>query len=62
MATIPTCLYSWCIFLMVEFDAKKFGVKAVASQKFRKTFSSRGTLPPLPHEEDFSGTVTVRPG
>ncbi len=25
MATIPTCLYYWSIFLMVELDAKKFG-------------------------------------
>lgn len=30
MACIPTCLYYWSIFLMVELDAKKFGVKEVA--------------------------------
>ena len=30
MASIPTCLYYWSIFLMVELDAKKFGVKEVA--------------------------------
>jgi TRAP transporter 4TM/12TM fusion protein len=36
MATIPTCLYYWCIFLMVELDSKKFGVQAVA---FDKTYS-----------------------
>lgn len=30
MATIPTLLYYWAIFLMVEFDAKKFGAKAVS--------------------------------
>jgi TRAP transporter 4TM/12TM fusion protein len=36
MACIPTCLYYWCIFLMVELDAKKFGVKEVA---FDKTYS-----------------------
>ena len=30
MATIPTCLYYWSIFLMVEFDAKKFGAKEIA--------------------------------
>ena len=36
MACIPTCLYYWSIFLMVELDAKKFGVKEVA---FDKTYS-----------------------
>jgi TRAP transporter 4TM/12TM fusion protein len=36
MASIPTCLYYWSIFLMVELDAKKFGVKEVA---FDKTYS-----------------------
>ena len=36
MATIPTCLYYWSIFLMVELDAKKFGVKEIA---FDKTYS-----------------------
>jgi TRAP transporter 4TM/12TM fusion protein len=36
MATIPTCLYYWSIFLMVELDAKKFGVKQIA---FDKTYS-----------------------
>jgi TRAP transporter 4TM/12TM fusion protein len=30
MATIPTCLYYWSIFLMVEFDAKKFGAKEIS--------------------------------
>lgn len=30
MACIPTCLYYWSIFLMVELDAKKFGVKEVS--------------------------------
>ncbi|MCX5907660.1 MAG: TRAP transporter permease [Deltaproteobacteria bacterium] len=30
MATIPTILYYWAIFWMVEFDAKKFGAKAIA--------------------------------
>ncbi len=29
MACIPTCLYYWSIFLMVEMDAKKFGVKEI---------------------------------
>jgi TRAP transporter 4TM/12TM fusion protein len=29
MAIMPTVLYYWSIFLMVEFDAKKFGVKEV---------------------------------
>ena len=36
MACIPTCLYYWSIFLMVELDAKKFGVKEVT---FDKTYS-----------------------
>lgn len=36
MACIPTCLYYWSIFLMVELDAKKFGVKEVA---FDRTYS-----------------------
>jgi len=30
MATVPTILYYWSIFLMVEFDAKKFGAKPTA--------------------------------
>jgi TRAP transporter 4TM/12TM fusion protein len=29
MAMVPTILYYWSIFLMVEFDAKRFGVKNV---------------------------------
>ncbi len=36
MATIPTCLYYWSIFLMVELDAKKIGVKEIA---YDKTYS-----------------------
>jgi len=36
MATIPTILYYWAIFLMVEFDAKKFGAKAIT---FDRTYS-----------------------
>jgi TRAP transporter 4TM/12TM fusion protein len=36
MACIPTCLYYWSIFLMVELDAKKIGVKEIA---FDKTYS-----------------------
>src|SRR5512136_1565752 len=36
MACIPTCLYYWSIFLMVELDSKKFGVKQIA---FDKTYS-----------------------
>jgi TRAP transporter 4TM/12TM fusion protein len=36
MASIPTCLYYWSIFLMVELDAKKFGIKEIA---FDKTYS-----------------------
>jgi len=33
MACIPTCLYYWSIFLMVELDAKKSGVKEIAFDK-----------------------------
>lgn len=33
MACIPTCLYYWSIFLMVEIDAKKFGVKEISVDK-----------------------------
>jgi TRAP transporter 4TM/12TM fusion protein len=33
MAAIPTCLYYWSIFLMVELDAKKFGVQQVTFDK-----------------------------
>jgi len=33
MASIPTCLYYWSIFLMVELDGKKFGVKEIALDK-----------------------------
>lgn len=33
MATIPTCLYYWSIFLMVELDAKKFGAREIPFDK-----------------------------
>jgi len=33
MACMPTILYYWSIFLMVEFDAKKFGVKDVTVER-----------------------------
>jgi TRAP transporter 4TM/12TM fusion protein len=33
MATMPTILYYWSIFLMVEFDAKKFGAKEVTVER-----------------------------
>ncbi len=36
MACIPTCLYYWSIFLMVELDAKKFGAEEIA---YDKTYS-----------------------
>jgi TRAP transporter 4TM/12TM fusion protein len=39
MACIPTVLYYWAIFLMVEFDAKKFGAKTIA---FDRTYSLWG--------------------
>ena len=35
MAAIPTCLYYWSIFLMVELDAKKFGAKEWRSRNKR---------------------------
>jgi len=33
MASIPTCLYYWSIFLMVELDAKKIGIKEIVWDK-----------------------------
>ncbi len=33
MAFIPACLYYWGLFLMIEFDAKKFGVQLVEVEK-----------------------------
>ena len=33
MAIMPTILYYWSIFLMVEFDAKRFGVKEVVVER-----------------------------
>ncbi|MEW5908624.1 MAG: TRAP transporter fused permease subunit [Thermodesulfobacteriota bacterium] len=33
MAIVPTCLYYWSIFLMVELDSKKFGIKEVIFDK-----------------------------
>jgi len=36
MACIPTCLYYWSIFLMVELDAKKFGAEEIV---YDKTYS-----------------------
>jgi TRAP transporter 4TM/12TM fusion protein len=33
MATIPTCLYYFALFLMVELDARKFGMKQVPIDK-----------------------------
>jgi len=33
MACMPTILYYWSIFLMVEFDAKRFGVKDVTIER-----------------------------
>lgn len=33
MASIPTCLYYWSIFLMVELDAKKFGTKEIPFER-----------------------------
>jgi TRAP transporter 4TM/12TM fusion protein len=36
MAIVPTCLYYWSIFLMVELDARKFGAREVV---FDRTYS-----------------------
>lgn len=36
MAIVPTCLYYWSIFLMVELDSRKFGASQVA---FDKTYT-----------------------
>ena len=33
MAIMPTILYYWSIFLMVEFDAKRFGVKEIVVER-----------------------------
>jgi TRAP transporter 4TM/12TM fusion protein len=33
MAAIPACLYYWSLFLMVEFDARKFGMKMVEVER-----------------------------
>jgi TRAP transporter 4TM/12TM fusion protein len=33
MAFVPACLYYWGLFLMIEFDAKKFGVKLIEVEK-----------------------------
>jgi TRAP transporter 4TM/12TM fusion protein len=33
MALVPTILYYWSIFLMVEFDAKRFGAKRIESSE-----------------------------
>ena len=33
MAIMPTILYYWSIFLMVEFDAKRFGVKEITVER-----------------------------
>ena len=33
MAIMPTILYYWAIFLMVEFDAKRFGIKEVQVER-----------------------------
>ncbi|MDQ1239270.1 MAG: hypothetical protein QG577_1455 [Thermodesulfobacteriota bacterium] len=33
MAAIPACLYYWSLLLMVEFDARKFGMKLVDIEK-----------------------------
>jgi len=39
MATIPTCLYYFALFLMVELDARKFGMKQVPFDKAETLWS-----------------------
>ncbi len=39
MATIPTCLYYFALFLMVELDARKFGMKNVQFDKTETLWS-----------------------
>ncbi|HEY7673801.1 MAG TPA: TRAP transporter fused permease subunit [Burkholderiales bacterium] len=39
MATIPTCLYYFTLFLMVEIDARKFGMHTVAFEKLESLWS-----------------------
>ncbi len=39
MATIPTCLYYFALFLMVELDARKFGMKQVPFDKTETLWS-----------------------
>ena len=39
MATVPTILYYWSIFLMVEFDAKRFGAQPVDSSHGESVWS-----------------------
>ena len=39
MATIPTCLYYFALFLMVEIDARKFGMHAVKFERVESLWS-----------------------
>src|SRR5262245_38443365 len=39
MATIPTCLYYFALFLMVEIDARKFGMSGVRYEKIESLWS-----------------------
>src|SRR6266498_3465115 len=39
MATIPTCLYYFALFLMVEIDARKFGMSAVRYEQVESLWS-----------------------
>ncbi|MGQ0544900.1 MAG: TRAP transporter permease [Betaproteobacteria bacterium] len=39
MAVIPTCLYYLCLFLMVELDVRKFGMKEVAFEQVEPAWS-----------------------
>jgi TRAP transporter 4TM/12TM fusion protein len=39
MATIPTCLYYLALFIMVEIDVRKFGMKDVVFEQFESAWS-----------------------
>ncbi|HEX6295243.1 MAG TPA: TRAP transporter permease [Burkholderiales bacterium] len=39
MAVIPTCLYYLCLFIMVELDVRKFGMKDVAFEQVESAWS-----------------------
>ena len=49
MAVIPTCLFYLTLFLMVEIDVRKFGMRAVSFEQVERAWSlSKTLLVPLP--------------